>query len=119
MVKTRIPNPQAINQQAEVFQALSSPARLVVLQALRWGEYSVNELVDILADLQCACSAERTNISKHLSVLRQLGLVEVREEGQKRLYRLGQSKLVESLLADDLWGWQNEPRPPESNCCRV
>ncbi len=112
MVHTRIPNPQAINRQAEVFQALSSPARLVVLQALRWGEYSVNELVDLLANLQCACSAERTNISKHLSVLRQLGLVEVREEGQKRLYRLGRSPLVESLLEDGLWGIGLEPFRP-------
>ncbi len=110
MVHLQIPSPQQINQQAEIFQALSSPARLVVLQALRSGEHSVNELVDILADLQCACSAERTNISKHLSVLRQLGLVEVREEGQRRLYRLGRSLLVERLLEDELWGFGLEPR---------
>ena len=88
-----------INAQADVFRALSSPARLVVLLTLADGERSVNDLVEVLAYQNCACSAERTNLSKHLAILRQIGLVDFHEDAQRRLYFLTNPELVRSLVS--------------------
>lgn len=70
------------------FKAMASEARLAIIHSLDSGEKSVNELVEMLEGLSCACSVERTNISKHLSVLRDAGIVSCRDEGLKRIYRL-------------------------------
>ena len=53
---------------------------------LAGGERSVTELVDDLGLAQ-------PQVSKHLRVLREVGLVEVREDGRRRLYRLNGSAL--------------------------
>jgi DNA-binding transcriptional ArsR family regulator len=62
-------------------EVLAEPSRRQLLDALRHGEQPVNVLVDRLELSQPA-------VSKHLRVLREAGLVEVRPDGQRRLYRL-------------------------------
>lgn len=89
--------PLEIGKKTGIFKALSSEARLAIVYALRWGEKAAGELVDMLAGLDCACSVERTNISKHLSVLKEAGIVSCREEGLKRIYRL-EMPCVASIL---------------------
>jgi len=81
-------DPAKLRQEALIFRAMASEARLAIIYALGSGEKSVNELVEMLEGLACACSVERTNISKHLSVLREAGIVSCRDEGLKRIYRL-------------------------------
>jgi ArsR family transcriptional regulator len=89
--------PLAINQLAQAFKALASPARVAIVMALAEREMSVNELVDMLSRLPCACSFERTNISKHLAVLRDAGIVSCSEDSQRRLYRLEARCLLQAI----------------------
>ncbi len=65
----------------DVFNAISEARRRQILDLLAGGERAVNDLVALL-DLA------QPQISKHLRVLRAVGLVTVRSVGQQRLYRL-------------------------------
>ncbi|MGH9236312.1 MAG: ArsR/SmtB family transcription factor [Acidimicrobiales bacterium] len=70
------------------FAVLAEPTRREILDLLRDGERPVGELVDRLDLSQPA-------VSKHLRVLREAGMVEVRPEAQRRLYRLRLEPFVE------------------------
>src|ERR671939_747349 len=65
----------------DAFNAVAEPRRRQILEALAGGERSVNDLVVRLRLAQ-------PQVSKHLRVLREVGLVDVRDEGRQRLYRL-------------------------------
>ena len=65
----------------DAFNAVAEPRRRQILDALAGGERSVNDLVRAL-DLA------QPQVSKHLRVLREVGLVHAREDGRQRLYRL-------------------------------
>jgi DNA-binding transcriptional ArsR family regulator len=71
-----------------MFAVLADPTRRQVLDLLREGERPVGDLVDALAMSQPA-------VSKHLRVLREAGLVDVRVEGPRRIYRLRPEPLQE------------------------
>jgi len=71
-----------------VFEVLAEPRRRQILDLVRAGECSVNELVAMLEMNQPA-------VSKHLRVLREAGLVRVRVDEQRRLYRLSPAPLLE------------------------
>ena len=66
---------------ADAFNAVAEPRRRQILDLLAGGERPVNDLVHAL-DLA------QPQVSKHLRVLREVGAVEVREDGRRRLYRL-------------------------------
>ena len=66
---------------ADAFNAVAEPRRRQILDVLAGGESPVNDLVNRLGLAQ-------PQVSKHLRVLREVGLVEVREEGRQRMYRL-------------------------------
>ena len=66
---------------ADAFNAVAEPRRRAILDALAAGERPVNDLVELLGVAQ-------PQVSKHLRVLREVGAVEVRDEGRQRLYRL-------------------------------
>lgn len=63
------------------FEALAEPNRRRILDVLRDGERPAGDLVEALAISQ-------PGVSKHLKLLREAGLVSVRADGQRRLYRL-------------------------------
>src|SRR5919202_4752250 len=65
----------------DAFNAVAEPRRRQILDVLIDGERPVNDLVRVLGLAQ-------PQVSKHLRVLRQVGAVEVRDEGRQRLYRL-------------------------------
>jgi DNA-binding transcriptional ArsR family regulator len=67
--------------EARVLDALGDPTRRAVLGLLRGGEQSVRELTD-------ASEVSQPAVSQHLRVLRDAGLVTVRPEGTRRLYRV-------------------------------
>jgi DNA-binding transcriptional ArsR family regulator len=71
---------------SDAFNAVAEPRRREILDALMGGERSVNELVALLGLAQ-------PQVSKHLRVLREVGLVEVREDGRHRVYRLNAQPL--------------------------
>jgi DNA-binding transcriptional ArsR family regulator len=66
---------------ADAFNAVAEPRRREILDLLAGGERPVNDLVGELGLAQ-------PQVSKHLRVLREVGAVEVRGEGRRRLYRL-------------------------------
>ena len=68
------------------FNALAEPKRRKILEALGAEERSVNEIVEALGWPQ-------PMISKHLAVLKKVGLVQERREGRQRLYRVNVAKL--------------------------
>ena len=65
----------------DAFNAVAEPRRRQILDVLASGELPVNDLVQRLGVAQ-------PQVSKHLRVLREVGLVDVREEGRQRMYRL-------------------------------
>jgi DNA-binding transcriptional ArsR family regulator len=71
---------------ADAFNAVAEPRRRQILDVLSAGERPVNDLVRVLALAQPL-------VSKHLRVLREVGLVDVRDEGRHRIYRLNGTKL--------------------------
>lgn len=71
-----------------VLEVIAEPTRRRILDAVRGGERSVTELVD-------AVGMHQPGVSRHLRVLRDAGLVEVRRDGQRRLYRLRAEPLRE------------------------
>ena len=73
---------------APVLAVLAEPTRSRIVELLRARERSVGELVDALGMSQPA-------VSKHLRVLREAALVEVRVDGQRRRYRLRTEPLQE------------------------
>jgi DNA-binding transcriptional ArsR family regulator len=66
---------------ADAFNAMAEPRRREIVDALAGGELPVNTLVRALGLAQ-------PQVSKHLRVLREVGVVEVRGDGRRRLYRL-------------------------------
>ena len=66
---------------ADTFNAVAEPRRREILDLLAGGERAVNELVDALA-------LPQPQVSKHLRVLREVGAVDVLQDGRRRVYRL-------------------------------
>jgi len=71
---------------ADAFNAVAEPRRRQILDALAEGERPVNDLVAVL-------ELSQPLVSKHLRVLREVGLVQVREEGRQRIYQLDARRL--------------------------
>ena len=65
----------------DAFNAVAEPRRREILDLLAGGERPVNDLVELLGMAQ-------PQVSKHLRVLREVGAVDVRDQGRQRLYRL-------------------------------
>lgn len=71
-----------------VYEALAEPHRRRIIELVGDGERTAGEIVAALAISQ-------PGASKHLRVLREAGLVSVRKDAQRRLYRLEPDKLAE------------------------
>lgn len=72
---------------ADVFRAIAEPRRREIIDVLGGGEaYAVGAIVRALG-------LPQPTVSKHLSVLRQVGIVTVTREGRRRLYRLDAREL--------------------------
>jgi len=70
----------------DAFNAVAELRRRQILDVLAGGEQPVNDIVARLGVAQ-------PQVSKHLRVLREVGLVDVREDGRQRLYRLNSRPL--------------------------
>jgi DNA-binding transcriptional ArsR family regulator len=64
-----------------VFQTLADPTRLKILEILKSGEKTVNNLVDLV-------EIQQSGVSRHLGILQEAGFVQMRPVGQKRLYSI-------------------------------
>ncbi|HEX6034733.1 MAG TPA: metalloregulator ArsR/SmtB family transcription factor [Anaerolineales bacterium] len=74
---------------ASICHTLANPKRLEIIDKLRVGELSVTELVEAL-------EISQSNLSQHLSVMRQRGIVTTRREGLNVFYRLSNSKITQA-----------------------
>ena len=97
---------EVLRLQAELCKSLSDPKRLHIIQELRTGERTVSELADIVG-------LKQSNTSQHLAVLRKIGVVFPRKEGNMVYYKLAHPKigeacdLVHEVIAEQL---QNSKR---------
>ena len=82
-----IDSPELFGLLADRFKALSEPARLQILSALRAREMAVNELVD-------ATGLGQANVSKHLQVLHTMGFVKRRRDGLFVFYALADRNVM-------------------------
>ena len=85
-----------------VLQAIADPSRRTVLAILRDHEATAGELAEALP-------IARPGVSRHLRVLREAGLVDVRQEAQRRVYSLRADGLVkvDAWLEDYRALWQH------------
>lgn len=84
---------------AGVCRALSDPKRLMILYALREGSRSVGELADLL-------EVSQSNVSQHLALLRDRGLVDTERDANRVIYTLRHPRLLEAI--DVLRGVMND-----------
>lgn len=75
--------------QADICQILANPKRLQILNLLKWGELSVGALVQ-------AMGVAKANLSQHLSLMRQKGILATRREGTTIFYRLAIPPITEA-----------------------
>ena len=89
------------NMQAAISKTLANPIRLAILHTLRDTEKSVNELTDVLGISQ-------SNLSQHLALMRQTGIVKTRKQGTNIFYSVTNPKInqacdtVREVLLDQL-----------------
>ena len=77
--------------QSEVCKTLASPKRLEILNALKEGEKTVTELVDILG-------VPKANVSQHLAVMRHKGILRTRREGVNIYYSVANAKVIQACI---------------------
>ncbi len=70
-----------ITAKANIFKALGHPSRLAIVEKLAQGECCVCDLVDLV-------NADYSTVSKHLAILKDVGVVDFTRDGKKMMYRL-------------------------------
>ena len=80
---------EVLKLQAELCKSLSDPKRLYIIQELRAGEKTVSELAEILG-------LKQSNTSQHLAILRKIGVISPRREGNTVYYQLTDTKIAEA-----------------------
>src|SRR5580692_2196720 len=70
-----------MNAQVTMFHALADPTRLRIVEAMKSGECAVNDIVERM-------DIHQSGVSRHLRILAEAGIVQMRPDGQKRLYSL-------------------------------
>lgn len=75
--------------QAEICKILSSPKRIEIISALKDGEKTVTELVDILG-------SPKANVSQHLAVMRLKGILKSRRDGVNIYYSIANPKVIQA-----------------------
>ena len=77
--------------QSDVCKTLASPKRIEILNALKEGEKTVSELVEILG-------VPKANVSQHLAVMRHKGILKFRREGINMYYSVSNRKVIDACL---------------------
>ncbi len=76
--------------QAEVYRALSSPTRLMILSCLGEEEMTVGQIVESLG-------LSKSNVSQHLNYMKAIGLLCSRKEGRKVYYHVSDKRLLRAI----------------------
>lgn len=87
---------RSVDVQAKLFRGFSDPSRLSILESLRDGPRTVTEIIQ-------ATDLSQSNVSNHLSCLRDCGLVTTEQQGRFIYYQLSDQRIEQLLnLADKL-----------------
>ena len=78
---------EEIEQAARAMKAISHPLRLKILCVLSSGEIAVQEIVE-------ACGTSQSNISQHLSILRDKKILKARKDANKVFYRIADERTL-------------------------
>src|ERR1700760_902088 len=70
-----------MNAQVEFFQALADPVRFRIVETMLGGECAVGDIVERM-------DIHQSGVSRHLRILSDAGIVQMRPDGQRRLYSL-------------------------------
>ena len=81
---------ESIQQASAAMQAIAHPLRLKILCLIGNAELSVLEIVD-------AVGTSQSNVSQHLAVLRDTGILAARKEANKVFYRIGDPRVLEMI----------------------
>ena len=81
---------ESIREASAAMQAIAHPLRLKILCLVGTQELSVLEIVE-------ACGTSQSNISQHLAVLRDNGLIEARKDAARVLYRIRDVRIVRMI----------------------
>jgi DNA-binding transcriptional ArsR family regulator len=89
-----------MDSQITLFQALADPARLRIVEAMKLGECAVGDIVERM-------DIHQSGVSRHLRILAEAGIVQMRPNGQKRLYSLRKDAFdqLESWMAGYRQHW--------------
>jgi len=93
-----------IDSAARALKAIAHPLRLRILCVLNEDEYCVQDIVEIVGTSQ-------SNISQHLAVLRDKGVLATRKDANRVYYRVSNPRTLQLItLAGDVFGAPREPR---------
>ncbi|MGJ5673131.1 MAG: ArsR/SmtB family transcription factor [Nostochopsis sp.] len=96
IAKTKITKTQATDLKVKLFRGFSDHSRMSILNALRSGPLTVNEIVEVTG-------LSQSNVSNHLGCLRCCDLVARNQQGRFVYYRLSDERIAQLLdLADEL-----------------
>ena len=70
-----------MNMKSTLFEALADPARFRIVEAMKAGECAVGDIVGRM-------DIHQSGVSRHLRILAEAGIVQMRPDGQRRLYSL-------------------------------
>lgn len=86
--------------QIKLFHALGDPTRLRIVEAMKAGECAVNDIVERM-------EIHQSGVSRHLRILTEAGIAQMRPDGQKRLYSLRKEAFdqIEAWVADYRRHW--------------
>ena len=89
--------PDVLRQMADIHKALSNYIRLAIMQILFANDRTVNQVIEIIRKEYDARGMDRTNISKHLGLLKGMGIISCVSRGQKRIYHLEARCLMKAM----------------------
>lgn len=78
------------NKQAELFNVLSNPKRLQILDFLKNGPKTVNEIAE-------ACNLRKSNISQNLQLMRLTGVLTAERKGKNVIYEIKDTNILKLL----------------------
>ena len=87
-----------MTRQVQIFQALADPVRLQIVETMKSQERTVGDIVERM-------EIHQSGVSRHLRILAEAGLVQMRPDGQKRLYSLRKEGFaqLDAWIPDQCW----------------
>jgi len=86
-----------LKEMADIHKALSNYIRLAIMQILSKEDKTVNQIIEEIVKVYEVKNMDRTNISKHLGLMKSIGIISCVSQGQKRIYHLDAKCLLNAM----------------------